>query len=116
MLPHASIFCHCAACQTLRAVQAISAAMPKLREAVPVSIEVGGYGNGFRQTTSSWLSSDGASSSSSIIEPAAGTPVWRLTVVSGMLHAVYYKRVDHQGLCPPQRITTVAEQYCRRRT
>jgi len=95
--------------------QAISAAMPLLRETVPASIEVGAYGNGFRQTTSSWLSSDGASSSS-IIEPAAGIRIWLLTMVSGMLHAVYYKRVNHHGLSPPQRITTVAASYCRRRT
>ena len=49
--------------------------MPALRAAVPAEIEVGAYANGFRRTTSEWLSGSGAStsSSSSVINTPAGT-------------------------------------------
>ena len=60
--------------------------MPVLREAVPADIGVGAYGNGFRRTTSEWLSSDGASSSS-IIKPAAGEQYCRATLLSATLPA-----------------------------
>jgi hypothetical protein len=35
--------------------QAISAALPILREALPAPVRVGAYGNGFFRTTSEWL-------------------------------------------------------------
>ncbi|KAK9829908.1 hypothetical protein WJX72_008602 [[Myrmecia] bisecta] len=38
------------------APQVITAALPLLRQAAPAHLRIGAYGNGFRQTTSEWLS------------------------------------------------------------
>mmetsp|Transcript_12345 Transcript_12345/g.37173 ORF Transcript_12345/g.37173 Transcript_12345/m.37173 type:complete len:151 (+) Transcript_12345:2976-3428(+) len=46
------------------APQAISAALPQLRAAVPAGVRVGAYGNGFRSTTSEWLARQGGGASS----------------------------------------------------
>ena len=35
--------------------QAISAALPVLREALPAAVRIGAYANGFLRTTSEWL-------------------------------------------------------------
>ena len=59
----------------LSCVQAISAAMSTLRDAVADDIEVGAYGNGFCRTTSEWMSRSGASSSSELENPAGNQPL-----------------------------------------
>jgi Homocysteine S-methyltransferase len=54
----AARFCNAPGCDLLdvRALgQAISAALPVLREALPATVRVGAYANGFRRTTSEWL-------------------------------------------------------------
>jgi homocysteine S-methyltransferase len=54
------------------APQAVTAALPVLRAAAPAGMRVGGFANGFRQTTSAWLvETTGEGCAEGLVEPPA---------------------------------------------
>lgn len=52
--------------------QAVAAALPRLRAAVPAGLRVGGYANGFATTTSEWLAGSSGSGGEADEAGAAG--------------------------------------------
>ena len=69
--------------------QAISAALPRLRAAVPATVAVGAYGNGFQRSTSEWLAEDSGRSAAQPLQLARdpGAVRWDPSTLCVIRHA-----------------------------